>query len=384
MAGIVGTGPTARAALPSPAMTTTAPMPSMPRWTWIVPAAAAVLLVVALATGAASGPVVVACTAGLVGAVLAAVHHAEVVAHRVGEPFGTLVLAVAITVIEVALIVSLMRAGGADKAALPRDTIFSALMIICNGVVGLCLLVGGLHHREQSFRIEGANTGLAALVALSTLSLVLPAFTTSSPGGTYTVAQLLFAALASAVLWAVFVFFQTVRHRDYFLPTHAIQDESAHAAPPSVHRAWTSFGLLLVALVSVVGLAKLLSPAIESGLAAAGAPAAMLGIAIALLVLLPETTAAVRAAMADRLQTSLNLAYGSALASIGLTIPAVVVTSILISQPLVLGLEPKDMVLLGLTFLTSTFTLVSGRTNIMQGAVHLVIFAAFLFLALVP
>jgi Ca2+:H+ antiporter len=384
MAGIVGTGPTARAALPSPAMTTTAPMPSMPRWTWIVPAAAAVLLVVALATGAASGPVVVACTAGLVGAVLAAVHHAEVVAHRVGEPFGTLVLAVAITVIEVALIVSLMRAGGADKAALPRDTIFSALMIICNGVVGLCLLVGGLHHREQSFRIEGANTGLAALVALSTLSLVLPAFTTSSPGGTYTVAQLLFAALASAVLWAVFVFFQTVRHRDYFLPTHAIQDESAHAAPPSVHRAWTSFGLLLVALVSVVGLAKLLSPAIESGLAAAGAPAALLGIAIALRVLLPETTAAVRAAMADRLQTSLNLAYGSALASIGLTIPAVVVTSILISQPLVLGLEPKDMVLLGLTFLTSTFTLVSGRTNIMQGAVHLVIFAAFLFLALVP
>lgn len=362
-------------------MTTPAPIP---RWTWIVPAAAAVLLVVALATGAASAPVVIACTAGLVGAVLAAVHHAEVVAHRVGEPFGTLVLAVAITVIEVALIVSLMRAGGADKAALPRDTIFSALMIICNGVVGLCLLVGGLHHREQSFRIEGANTGLAALVALSTLSLVLPAFTTSSPGGTYTVAQLLFAALASAVLWAVFVFFQTVRHRDYFLPSDASPDESEHAVPPSARRAWTSFGLLLVALVAVVGLAKLLSPAIERGLAAAGAPPAMLGIAIALLVLLPETTAAVRAAMADRLQTSLNLAYGSALASIGLTIPAVAITSLIIDQPLVLGLDPKDMVLLALTFLTSTFTLVSGRTNIMQGAVHLVIFAAFLFLALVP
>jgi Ca2+:H+ antiporter len=342
------------------------------------------LLLVAVVAGAASMPVVLLCTAGLIGAVLAAVHHAEVVAHRVGEPFGTLVLAVAITVIEVALIVSLMRAGGADKAALPRDTIFSALMIICNGVVGLCLLVGGLHHREQSFRIEGANTGLAALVALSTLSLVLPAFTTSSAGGTYTVAQLLFAALASAVLWAVFVFFQTVRHRDYFLPPDASPDESEHAAPPPARRAWISFGLLLVALVSVVGLAKLLSPAIEGGLAAAGAPAAMLGIAIALLVLLPETTAAVRAAMADRLQTSLNLAYGSALASIGLTIPAVAITSIILDQPLVLGLEPKDMVLLALSFLTSTFTLVSGRTNIMQGAVHLVIFAAFLFLALVP
>jgi Ca2+:H+ antiporter len=355
-----------------------------PLWTWAVPAAAAVLLLVAIAIGAESGPVTIACTAGLIGAVLAAVHHAEVVAHRVGEPFGTLVLAIAITVIEVALIVSLMRAGGAGQATLPRDTIFSALMIICNGVVGLCLLVGGLHHREQSFRIEGANTGLAALVALSTLSLVLPAFTTSSPGGTYSTPQLLFAAVASAALWAVFVFFQTVRHRDYFLPPSAAADEDVHAPPPSRARALNSFGLLLVALVSVVGLAKLLSPAIERGLAAAGAPAAMLGIAIALLVLLPETTAAVRAAMNDRLQTSLNLAYGSALASIGLTIPAVAITSLLLEQALVLGLEPKDMVLLALTFLTSTFTLVSGRTNIMQGAVHLVIFAAFLFLALVP
>ncbi|WP_284619257.1 calcium:proton antiporter [Aquabacterium humicola] len=353
-------------------------------WPWLVPLAAAILLATAAFVGVAGALMVIACVAALVGAVLSAVHHAEVVAHRIGEPFGTLVLAVAITVIEVALIVAMMRAGGPDKATLPRDTIFSALMIICNGLVGLCLLVGGLHHREQSFRVEGANTGVAALVALSTLSLVLPAFTTSTAGGTYSVAQLLFAAVASLALWAAYVFFQTVRHRDYFLPPGARADEDAHAPPPTARAAWTSFGLLLIALVAVVGLAKLLSPAIEGGLAAAGAPPAVLGIAIALLVLLPETWAAVRAARADRMQTSLNLAYGSALASIGLTIPAVAIASILLGQPLVLGLDPKDLVLLVLTFLTTTFTLVSGRTNLMQGAVHLVIFAAFLFLALVP
>ena len=135
--------------------------------------------------------------------------------------------------IEVALIVSMMLAGGADKAALPRDTIFSAIMIICNGVVGLCLLVGGLRHHEQAFHIEGANTGLAALIALATLSLVLPTFTTSAPGGTYTTAQLAFAAIASLVLWAVFVFVQTVRHRDYFLPPDDAANEDVHAPPPS-------------------------------------------------------------------------------------------------------------------------------------------------------
>jgi Ca2+:H+ antiporter len=324
------------------------------------------------------------CVIALVGAVLSAVHHAEVVAHRVGEPFGTLVLAVAITVIEVALIISLMMAAGPGKAALPRDTIYAAVMIICNGVVGVCLLVGGLHHREQSFRIEGTGPGLAALVALSTLSLVLPTFTTSSPEGTYTYSQLVFVGASSLALWAVFVFVQTVRHRDYFLPHVGADDEQAHAPPPSLGRTWASLGLLLMSLVGVVGLAKVLSPLIEGAVAAASAPKAVVGIVIAMLVLLPETWAAVRAARADRLQTSMNLAIGSALASIGLTIPAVVAASVVLGLPLVLGLESKDMVLLGLTFLVGSITLASGRTNVMQGAVHLVIFAAFLFLALVP
>jgi Ca2+:H+ antiporter len=355
----------------------------MRHWPLLVPVAAIALLGVAIAApiGAA---ITVACLLGLMGAVIAAVHHAEVVAHRVGEPFGTLVLAIAITVIEVALIISMMLAGGDDKATLPRDTIYSAVMIICTGVVGICLLVGGLHHHEQSFQLDGANSALAALVAMAGLSLVLPSFTTSSAGGTYTVSQLAFVAVASISLWAAFVFVQTVRHRDYFLPPVNAADEDAHALPPSNALAWSSFGLLFVSLVAVVGLAKQLSPSIEAAVTAAGAPKAVIGIAIALLVLLPETWAAVRAARADRLQTSMNLALGSALASIGLTIPAVVTAAVLLDLPLELGLTPKDLVLLMLTFVVGAITLGTGRTNVMQGAVHLVLFAAFLFLSLVP
>jgi Ca2+:H+ antiporter len=356
---------------------------AVPRWALIVPLSAVALLAVAMLWPV--GPVLAWLSAGvLMLAVLAAVHHAEVVAHRVGEPFGTLVLALAVTVIEVALIVSVMLTGGADNATLPRDTIFSAVMIICNGVVGLCLVVGGLRHHEQTFRIEGATSSLAALIALATLSLVLPSFTTSAPGATYTRAQLAFAAVASLGLWAVFVFVQTVRHRDYFLPAAQASNQEVHAAPPSAMQAGLSFLLLMVSLVGVVGLAKVLSPSIERAVAVSGAPKTVIGIAIALLVLLPETWAAVRAARLDRLQTSFNLAYGSALASIGLTIPAVAVASVWLGLPLVLGLDAKDLVLLTLTFVVSAITLAHGRTHMMQGAVHLVIFAAFAFLALVP
>jgi Ca2+:H+ antiporter len=323
------------------------------------------------------------CSVALVGAVLAAVHHAELVAHKVGEPLGTLVLALAITVIETSLIVSLMLAGGPDKAVLARDTVYATVMIICNGVIGLCILLGGLRHREQTFRIEGAGPAFASLVALATLVLVLPGFTVSAPGPAYSTSQLVFAGLCSLVLWAEFAFVQTIRHRDYFLPPGGGGEES-HLPPPSARAAWLSLLLLLVSLVGVVGLAKVLSPIIEAAVRSAGAPKAVVGIAIALLVLLPETVAAVRAARADRLQTSMNLAMGSALATIGLTIPTVVAASLLFHLPLVLGLQPKDLVLLLLTFLVGTVTLGSGRTSIMQGAVQLVVFAAFLFLSFVP
>ena len=355
----------------------------MAAWTWLIPALSFALLIGGLVAGVGSVFAIV-CAAALIGTVIAAVHHAEVVAHRVGEPFGTLILAVAVTVIEVSLILSIMLAGGPDAAALPRDTIYAAVMIICNGVVGLCVLVGGLAHREQSFRVEGSSAALAALIALSTFSLVLPVFTTTTPSGTYSNAQLAFAAITSLALWAVYVFIQTVRHRDYFLPPADASSPDAHAKPPTDREAWASFGLLVVSLVSVVGLAKILSPLIEQVVEKAGAPKAVLGIVIAMLVLLPETWAAVRAAQANRLQTSMNLALGSALASIGLTIPVVAVAAITFGMPLILGLGPKDLVMLAVTFLQSAVTLATGRTHMMQGAVHLVVFAAFLFLAFVP
>jgi len=278
-----------------------------------------------------------------------------------------------------------MLAGGSDKSGLARDTIFSAIMIVCNGAVGLCVIAGGLKHHVQSFRLEGATSALAALIVMATLSLVLPVFTTSVPGPDfYSTSQLAFAAVASLALWAVFVFVQTVRHRDYFLPPGNGGDEAVHAPPPSAGLAWASFGLLVVSLLAVIGLAKTLSPTIERVVASAGLPPTVIGIVIAMLVLAPETWAAVRAARSDRLQTSLNLALGSALASIGLTIPAVAILSIALDRPLRLGLTPKDLVLLALTFAVGAITLGTGRTNVLQGAVHLLIFAAFVFLAIVP
>jgi Ca2+:H+ antiporter len=353
-------------------------------WPIVVPLAGAALLGAALNLpfGALLGT---ACAIALMGVVVAAVHHAEVVALRVGEPFGTLVLALAVTAIESSLIVSVMLAGGDDKAALARDTMYATVMIIANGVVGACVLLGALRHREQAFRIEGAGPALSALATLATLVLVMPAFTVSAEGPRYTPSQLAFVAVSSLTMWCVFVFFQTVRHRDYFLPLQGAADEAVHAAPPTAGQTWGSLALLLVSLVTVVGLAKVLSPAIESAVRSAGAPPAVVGIAIALLVLMPESIAAIRSALADRLQTSFNLAFGSALATIGLTVPVVVATCILLDIPLVLGLEGREIALLALTFLVCTIAAgAGGRTNMMMGVVQLVIFAAFLFLAVVP
>ena len=356
---------------------------AMGRWHALIPAAAVVLLL--SSPSGTGGPAGLSLWAlALVGGVVASVHHAETIAHRVGEPFGTLVLALSITVIEVALILSVMLSGTEAAATITRDTIYATVMIVCNGVVGLCLLLGGLRHREQNFRIEGTGSGLAALTALCGLVLVMPGFTTSAPGVRYSDAQTVFVAMASLALWLVFVFIQTVRHRDYFLPAVASGDETVHAPPPSAAAAGASFVLLILSLVAVVGFAKRLSPSIAEAVEGAGAPRAVVGIVIAMIVLLPETAAALRAARADRLQTSMNLAFGSAMASIGLTIPAVAFAVVLLGLPLDLGVDGKGMVMLALTFLVGAITLGSGRTNMMQGAVHLVLFGAFLFLTLVP
>ena len=353
-----------------------------PWWTWTWPGLAWAVLLMAFVLG--SGGIIVS-VAGVVllATVFAAVHHAEVIAHRVGEPFGTLVLALAVTVIETALIVSVMLAAPAKSAGLARDTVFAAVMIVCNGIVGLCLLMGGARHHEQGFQVQGASAALAVLVALTSLALILPNYAITELGPLYSTSQLIFAGLASLVLYGSFVFIQTVRHRDYFLQVQG-DDQETHVPPPADRIAVLSAGLLLVSLIAIVGLAKLLTPAVELGIAYLGVPKAVVGIVIAMLVLLPESLAALRAARSNRLQTSLNLALGSALATIGLTIPAVTAVSIVLGQPLELGLVAKDQVLLALTLLLGVITLGTGRTTVLQGIVHLVIFAAFLFFAVVP
>lgn len=357
-------------------------MSALPRWTLAAPVLAWPVLAGSLAFGGPLYAIVMA--AALIGAVLAAVHHAEVVAHRVGEPFGTLVLAIAVTVIEVALIVSLMIAGGAATSALARDTVFAAVMIIVNGIVGACLLVGGQRHGAQDFSLDAAAASLATLAAIAILALVLPNFTTSVAGPVYSPGQLAFIAVVSLILYGTFVFVQTVRHRDYFLPSGAADDVQAHAAPPAASVAAASLALLVASLAAVVLLAKRLSPQLELAVAAAGAPAAVVGIVIAGVVLLPEGLAALRAARANRLQTSLNLALGSALASIGLTIPAVAVTSLALGFPLTLGLDAKATVLLVLSLFVAGLTLSTGRTTVLQGAILLVLFAVYLFTTVVP
>ncbi|MGW0502281.1 calcium:proton antiporter [Micromonospora sp. NPDC003241] len=359
---------------------------AMTTWTVSVPIAA--LLVLGLTWDRKlTGVMVIVVALFLAGAVLAAVHHAEVVAHKVGEPYGSLVLAVAVTVIEVALIVTLMISGGEKTESLARDTVFAAVMITCNGILGLSLLIGALRRRLAVFNPEGTGGALATVATLATLCLVVPTFTIGRPGPQFSPAQLTFAAVVSLALYALFVMVQTGRHRDYFLPVGSegeVLPEEAHADPPSTRQAMASLGLLLVALVAVVGDAKSVSPAIEAGVAAVNLPPAFVGVIIALLVLLPETLAAARAARRDRVQISLNLALGSAMASIGLTIPAIAIASIWLEGPLLLGLGGTQVTLLALTVVTGVLTVVPGRATLLQGGVHLVLLAAFVFLAASP
>lgn len=353
----------------------------LPLWGVLFPMLAALSVALSIYKFGTIGTITA--SAVLIGAVLAAVHHAEVVAHRVGEPFGTLVLAIAVTVIEVSLIVSLMLSDAGDASALARDTVFAAIMIILNGIIGLCLMAGGLRHGEQRFTLRGVSAALAVLTALVVLSLVLPNYVTSAGGPTYAPAQLIFVAIVSLFLYLMFVLVQTVRHRDYFLPDQDVAHD-VHAEPPTATTTWAAAAFLLVALIGVVLLAKGLSATVERAVLDAGLPLAVVGVVIAALVLAPESLAAYRAAKRDRLQTSLNLALGSALATIGLTIPSVAIVSLILDLPLALGIGAKSITLLILTMFTITLSLGTGRTTILGGAVHLVIFAAYLFTTIVP
>lgn len=356
---------------------------TLPAWTWLAPCAAAALLLAGAADlMAMDGPAVMILAALLLGgAVFAAVHHAETVAEFIGQPLGSIVLAVAVTVIEVSLIVSVMLGAADGGPEVARDTVFAAVMIVLNGLVGLCLVVGGIRFHEQGFQASGASGALGVLGTLATLALILPNYTLAVPGPVYADAQLAFVAVVSLVLYGLFLFVQTVSHRSDFLDG---DPGSMPHRPPS--RGMTAAGgaLLVLALVSVVLLAKTLSPAVEGAIAAASLPPAFVGVIIAAIVLLPESVAALRAVRENRLQISLNLALGSALASIGLTIPAVAVTSLAMGTPLALGLEPEHIVLLVLSLFAATLSLATGRTTVLQGGVHLVIFGAFLVIAAIP
>jgi len=359
----------------------------MPRSAWIFPALSVLLFGAVTAahydfTPSPGGLLfAVALLVVLFGTVFAAVHHAEVIAQRVGEPFGTLLLTLSVTIIEVALIASLML-GETEVPTLARDTVFAVVMIVCNGLVGVCIFIGGLRYREQGYQVSGANVYLSVLFTLATITEVLPDYTLTTPGPVYSAAQLGFVAVATILLYGVFLYTQTIRHRDYFVTEAAgLVDDGI---PISGRMLSLSMVLLLSSLLGVVLLAKKFSIVVDAAAAALGAPPAFAGLVVALLILLPEGVAAVAAARNNQLQKSINLALGSSLATIGLTIPAVALAAYALDKQLVLGLNQQNTVLLVLTFILSMLTFGTGRTNILFGLVHMVVFVVFVFMVFVP
>ncbi|MBR0874342.1 ionic transporter y4hA [Bradyrhizobium tropiciagri] len=359
----------------------------MPRSAWLFPALAVALFAALTVTGYSFAPspggwlFALILLVILFGTVFAAVHHAEVIAERIGEPFGTLLLTLAVTIIEVALISTIML-GEKPVPALARDTVFAVVMIVCNGLVGLCAFIGGVRYREQDFQLTGANLYLSVLFVLATITLIMPNYTLTAPGPIYSTAQLSFVSVITILLYAVFLYTQTIRHRDYFVSGGA--DGGQGAAKMSGRTLALSVVLLLISLGAVVLLAKKFSIVIDVVTEKIGAPPAFAGVVVALLILLPESVAAVSAARKNDLQKSINLALGSSLATIGLTIPAVAVAAYALDKQLVLGLNPQESVLLLLTFAVSMLTFGTGRTNILFGLVHMVVFAVFVFMVFVP
>ncbi len=359
----------------------------IPRSAWIFPALAVILFAATTAlrftfTPSPAGLVFAAALLVILfGTVFAAVHHAEVIAGRIGEPYGTLLLTLAVTIIEVALIATIML-GDKPVPTLARDTVFAVVMIVCNGLVGFCIMAGGLRYREQDVQVTGSSLYLSVLIVLATITLILPNYTLTTPGPIYSAAQLGFVSVVTIILYGVFLYTQTILHRNYFI--NKATGDTDDAAYASNRMFASSILLLLVSLLAVVLLAKKFSLVVDAGTALMGAPPAFAGILVALLILLPESVAAIAAARKNDLQKSINLALGSSLATIGLTIPAVAITAYMLDMQLVLGLNEQEVVLLVLTFVLSMLTFVTGRTNILFGLVHLVVFAVFLLLVFVP
>src|ERR1700716_1477864 len=359
----------------------------MPRSAWIFPMLSVLLFAGVTALGftltpsAAGLAFAVVLLVVLFGTVFAAVHHAEVIAQRIGEPYGTLLLTLAVTIIEVALIATIML-GEKPVPTLARDTVFAVVMIVCNGLVGICILAGGLRYREQDVQVTGSSIYLSVLIVLATITLIMPNYTLPTPGPIYSAGQLGFVSVITIILYGVFLYTQTILHRNYFI--NEAVGSGGNGTQISNRTLVLSMVLLLVSLLAVVLLAKKFSLVVDVATARIGAPPAFAGVLVALLILLPESVAAVAAARKNDLQKSINLALGSSLATIGLTIPAVAVAAYALDKQLVLGLNADGMVLLVLTFILSMLTFGTGRTNILFGLVHIVVFAVFVFMVFVP
>jgi Ca2+:H+ antiporter len=315
----------------------------------------------------------------LIMAVFATLWHGEKVAHWLGEPYGTIVLTMAVTMIEVSIISNLML-DGTDNPALARETLFSAVMLVCNGLVGLCLVYGAFHHYEQRNNLTGTTAYLTVLMAVSVLTLIMPNHV-GTPGHSFSPTQLGFVALVSIALYVAFLFVQTVRHPGFFKDD---EDHGHEGEKPTRSQGYWHLLWMLVCVASVVAVADRFSSGLEEALRAIGTPDAILGLLIALLVLLPEGLTALIAARANQIQKSLNIALGSALATIGLTIPAVAMISLYTGHELLLGLSERDTVMLLLTLGLCVLSFGSGRTNVLTGFVHLVLFAIYLFFQIVP
>jgi len=349
------------------------------QWTTIIPTLGWILLFTGLIQD--SGIFQIMASLLLILSVMSAVHHSEVIAQRVGEPYGTIILAVAITIIEVSIIISLMVLGGEEAVSLARDTVYSATMLILNGIVGLCLFIGGLKHHVQTFSKHSVTIALVSLISILIFTLVFPTFTNSIEGPYYSTPQLVFVSIACLIIYFSFVFAQTTRYRAYFL---SVADEEEHDGTISNKVFVISLLFLVISLGIVVLLAKTLSPKIESIVIGNNLPKRLVGVIIAAIILLPEGVAAIIAAKKNKLQSSLNLALGSALASIGLTIPCVAVVCIINDMKIILGLDIISIILLGLSVFTVMLSLSSGRSNIVYGVVLLVNLMAFIFLIIFP
>lgn len=321
----------------------------------------------------------------LIGCVLSAVHHAEVVAYKVGEPLGSFILAFSITIIEVGIIVSLMINGNSwETNTLVRDTVVAANMIILTGIIGLCILVGAIKYKEQTFTLQGVSTALITLTTILALTLILPNYTTSLLKPEYNNIQLILIAIVCFVLYVTFILIQSIRHRAYFMSPSSDSTNLEFLEKPNRKVTIISAIFLIICLGIVVLIAKSLSHEIESAVIYMHAPKELVGVIIAAIVLLPESYAAYRAALKNQLQTSLNIGLGSALASIGLTIPVVAVVSLITGIPITLGIDTKAMVLLLLAQFILILSLATGRTNILQGIVLLMIFLVYILTSIIP